>query len=366
MKLYRTLFLLPLALIAASCGSQTQTVQQNSIAFAPDSLKFEQAGGELTFYVTSSAPGIALYSDEDWVVSVEPPYSAYTEGTFTVKVKANPATSKREGSVVIKVGQTRASLPLVQDGLDPVEAGIEIPDGYTLVWHDEFDYTGLPNSSDWKYQTGDGGWGNQELQDYVAGAYNGTNIADVSDGTLKIHAKKLDGKVRSARLNTRKGWTYGWFEASIKLPVGKGTWPAFWMMPSNYRSWPEDGEIDIMEEVGYHPNWCSATIHCTRYNNGGSATEHAEKYISTGQTEFHVYALEWTSEKMTFYQDGKSILTYKNNGQGYAYWPFDAPFYIILNLAWGGTWGGAQGIDESCLPATMEVDYVRVFQKQQQ
>lgn len=334
-----------------------------SIAFSPDSLIFEQAGGSATFFVTSSAPGIALYSDQDWVSSIEPPYEAQYQGNFTAKVKANSTTSDRTGSVVVKVGQARASIPIRQEGLDPSSSDIVAPDGYTLVWNDEFDYEGLPDASLWKYQTGDGGWGNNELQDYVAGSYNGENIADVSNGTLKIHAKKIGGKVRSVRMNSRKGWTYGYIEASIKLPSGLGTWPAFWMMPSNYTAWPRDGEIDIMEEVGYNANYCSSTIHCTAYNNGGTAIEHAERFVSGAQTSFHTYAMEWTAQKMTFYQDGKSILTYNNNGGGYSYWPFDNPFYIILNLAWGGSWGGARGVDESCLPATMEIDYVRVFQR---
>ena len=365
MKTIHTLTILPFILLAVCCASQPAAeVPENSIAFMPEKLEFEQQGGELQFYVSSSAAGIQVYSDEDWVTSVEPPYCVEKEGNFTVKVKPNTLTATREGKVVIKVGQTRAYLPIVQPGLDPVETGIETPEGYVLVWHDEFDdYEGLPASADWKYQTGDGGWGNNELQDYVEGEYNGVKIAEVSNGTLKIHAKKIDGKVRSARMNTRKSWTYGWIEASIKLPSGKGTWPAFWMMPSQFTGWPKDGEIDIMEEVGYNPNYCSASIHCNRYNNGGTPTEHSERYVAGSQTSFHVYGMEWTEDYMTFYQDGKAILSYKNNGQGHDYWPFYKPFYIILNLAWGGSWGGAQGIDESCLPAVMEVDWVRVFQK---
>ena len=204
MKPIRILSLLPLIFFALCCRPQPVEVPQNSIAFTPDSLIFEQQGGEQTFFVTASAPGIALYSDQDWVTSIEPPYCAQQEGSFTVKVKPNSTTATREGSVVIKVGQTRTQLPIRQPGLDLEEVEIETPDGYTLVWHDEFDYDGLPASTDWKYQTGDGGWGNHELQDYVSGEYNGVKIAEVSDGTLKVWAKKLDGKVRSVRLNTRK------------------------------------------------------------------------------------------------------------------------------------------------------------------
>ena len=365
MKVFQTLPLVLLALLTASCApKQEAQVAENSIAFTPGELVFEQPGGELRFYVTASAPGIALYSEDDWVVSIEPPYSALTDGNFTVKVKANNTTEARTGQVVVKVGQTRAYLPISQPGLDPADVDIETPVGYTLIWHDEFDYEGLPNSADWKYQTGASGWGNHELQDYVAGEYNGEKIAEVSNGTLKVWAKKINGQVRSVRLNTRKSWTYGRIEASLKLPKGRGTWPAFWMMPANFTGWPKDGEIDIMEEVGYNPNYCSSTIHCNAYNNGGSATEHAEKYIASAQTAFHTYGVEWTPDYMKFYQDGKAILNYRNPNRGWDYWPFSNPFYIILNLAWGGDWGGAQGIDESCLPTAMEVDWVRVFQKQ--
>ena len=349
--------------LISTCTPQLADTPRISLAYAPDSLVFDQAGGEKTFYATSSPAGFSLIGDMDGIVSVEPPYCSGTEGTFTVKVKANSTTSERKGNIVINCAETRAYLPVRQPGLSEEEVGIQTPEGYTLVWHDEFDYEGLPNSAWWKYQTGDGGWGNNELQDYVAGSYGNTNIADVSDGTLKVWAKKIDGKVRSVRLNTRKSWTYGWFEASLKLPAGKGTWPAFWMMPANFTAWPKDGELDIMEEVGCNPNYCSATVHCLAYNNGGTSIEHSEKYISTAQTQFHVYAMEWSPEFIRFYQDGKAILTYNNTGKGYSYWPFDNPFYIILNVAWGGSWGGMWGVDESCLPTAMEVDYVRVFQK---
>ena len=151
------------------------------------------------------------------------------------------------------------------------------------------------------------------------------------------------------------------------LPEGKGTWPAFWMMPVDNdftaNPWPHCGEIDIMESVGYDPNVVVSTIHCTKYNNTGTAIESARKKVPTAQDEFHVYAMEWTADKMTFLVDGEPLLTYANDGTGEDAWPFDKPFYVILNLAWGGAWGGQQGVDESCLPAVMKVDYVRVFQK---
>lgn len=253
------------------------------------------------------------------------------------------------------------------EGAEYVEPAIAAPEGYELVWHDEFDAAGVssPSTDNWWYETGDGGWGNNELQDYVSGGkYNGVRIAEVSDGTLKITAQKIDGKVRSVRMNTVQSWTYGYFEGRLKLCKGKGTWPAFWMMPKNFRAWPDDGEIDIMEHVGYHENYVSSSIHCKAYYHSIGTQKTNEIHIPTATSEFHTYAVEWTPEYMKFYFDGKLHFTFNNDGKGDKNtWPFNAPFYLKLNLAWGGNWGGAMGIDESCLPTTYEIDYVRVFQK---
>ena len=252
------------------------------------------------------------------------------------------------------------------EGAEYVEPEIPTPAGYRLVWADEFNASGesLPDTSKWWYETGDGGWGNNELQDYVNGQYQGEKLALVSNGTLKIIAKKIGGKVRSIRMNTIEGWTYGYFEARLKLCTGKGTWPAFWMMPKNFTSWPADGEIDIMEEVGYHPNYVSSSIHCTAYNHPSNTQKTHEFLLATAQTEFHTYAVEWTEEYLRFIFDGVEHFRFANDGKNnYDTWPFYKPFYLKLNLAWGGDWGGAQGIDETALPATYEVDYVRVFKK---
>ena len=174
-----------------------------------------------------------------------------------------------------------------------------------------------------------------------------------------------DGKVYSGRVyaKVREGWTYGYIEASIKLPKGKGTWPAFWMMPVNFRSWPADGEIDIMEEVGYHPNYVSSSLHANAHvHTQGTQVTH-EMLCEGAEDDFHTYAILWTADNITTYVDGQVQLSYDNTGKGRDDWPYDNPFYVIFNLAWGGDWGGSQGVDESALPTTMEVDYVRVFQK---
>lgn len=357
-------FALIMLSMLSSCQVESSTVESSDkISVRPSELNVDSDAGKYTIHVEAT-DAFAIYSQAEWVTNIEPPYVFEKEGDVTIKLSENSTFNARSTNITIKCNDTYHRIPLTQQGKPLPDAdGMRVPEGYTLVWHDEFDYEGLPNSSEWKYQTGDGGWGNNELQDYVAGSYKGENIADVRDGILRINAKKIDGKVRSCRLNTRKSWTYGWIEAALRLPAGRGTWPAFWMMPQNFTAWPKDGELDIMEEVGYNPNYVSATVHCTRYNNGGTPTEHAEKYIRTAQSEFHVYSMEWTPEFIRFYQDDKAILTYENSGKGYDYWPFDAPFYVILNLAWGGSWGGAQGVDESCLPCALDVDYVRVFQK---
>jgi hypothetical protein len=256
------------------------------------------------------------------------------------------------------------------DGANYVQPEFTTPAGYNLIWQDEFNdarvggKAALPNTSEWWYETGAGGWGNNELQNYIAAVSGIDTCAKINDGALRITAKKVGSQVLSVRMNTSKSWTYGYFEARLKLPVGKGTWPAFWMMPKNFTAWPDDGEIDIMEEVGYRPNYVSSSIHCKAYYHSIGTQKTAEKYVATAQSEFHVYAVEWTADFVKGYIDGVKYFEFLNDhANNKNTWPFYTPFYLKLNLAWGGNWGGAQGVDESALPTTYEIDYVRVFQK---
>jgi beta-glucanase (GH16 family) len=246
---------------------------------------------------------------------------------------------------------------------------IATPEGYALVWHDEFNTNGkatLPNTAEWFYETGSHGWGNHELENYIPAVRGNDTCASVYDGTLKIVAKKSQNEVLSVRMNTHKSWLYGYFEARLKLPSGKGTWPAFWMMPKTFNTWPDDGEIDIMEEVGFRPNWISSSIHCKAYYHSIGTQKTAEKYVATAESDFHVYAVEWTPDYIRGFVDGEKYFEFLNDQQGNKNtWPFYTPFYLKLNLAWGGDWGGAQGVDENALPATYEIDYVRVFQKEE-
>lgn len=254
---------------------------------------------------------------------------------------------------------------------DEPEINIIAPPGYALVWQDEFNTSrqsdgkpAIPDAESWRYETGGHGWGNNEIQRYIAGSQGKDTCARIIDGTLEIIARKVNNEILSARMNSTRSWKYGYFEARLQLPKGKGTWPAFWMLPTDFNAWPDDGEIDIMEEVGYRPNWVVSTIHCKKYNHGIGTQKTGEKYIETAENEFHVYAVEWTENYIKGFVDGECYFTFMNDHNGdKETWPFDVPFYLKLNLAWGGNWGGAQGTDETALPATYKIDYVRVFQK---
>ncbi len=275
-------------------------------------------------------------------------------------------------SLVLDFGGNAANTVVKVSGLSLIEYD-EMPDTtpvnldeYNLVWYDEFNGSSLMTSK-WTYEQANPGWVNNELQYYVSGRTpKGTRVAEVSEGTLKIRAVKENNNVYSARIYGRKqlGFKYCYIEACIKLPQGKGTWPAFWMMPVNFTSWPADGEIDIMEEVGADAGKVSSSIHCSAYNHANKTQKTHEMDVSTAETDFHIYSMEWTPDYIRTYVDGNPQLTFLNDGKGdKATWPFNQAFYPILNLAWGGDWGGYAGVDESALPATLEVDYVRVYQK---
>ncbi len=346
------------------CGGDDDNGNYKStgeITCSPTELTFIANGGEQTVNVKSSGDWLA-YTSDGWI-KVNPQNSTEKTGVLTVKVDANGTYDDREGTVTVKTGNTRQVINVKQPGIPrpAVDPTMNVPEGYEIDWFDEF--TGISLGADWSYEVKNAGWVNNEKQNYV----NGNGVTEVSNGTLKINCKKMDGKIFSGRIYAKKnkGWKYGWVEARIKLPKGKGTWPAFWMMPVNESDgWPTCGEIDIMEEVGYHPNYTSSSIHCNSYNHTKGTQKTAERLTPGAEGEFHVYALEWTENYIQTYVDGNPLLHFDNDGAGNKNtWPFNKEFYVILNLAWGGDWGGAQGVDESALPVTMEVDYVRVFKK---
>ena len=237
----------------------------------------------------------------------------------------------------------------------------------TLVWSDEFDNTGLPDPSKWSYDTdgNSGGWGNNEKQYYTSGRLQNS---EVKGGFLSINAIKEDYqgfKYTSARLITKsKGdWLYGRIEIKAKLPEGRGMWPAIWMLPTDwaYGGWPASGEIDIMENVGYDPYVIVASAHTQSYYHSIGTQKSNRMTVADCYTNFHVYALEWEASEYRVYVDDTLYFTFKNEGTGYKVWPFDKRFHLLLNVAVGGNWGGAQGIDDTIFPRSMIVDYVRVY-----
>lgn len=303
--------------------------------------------------------------DADWI-SVTPSTGKKGESDIVVKVKENNSSETRKATMNLVYGNDVTEITVTQ--LSDV---INVPDGYNLVWSDEFNSGPVP-SSDWTIENWTPGHVNNELQTYTSREVDGKRTLEVKDGFLYINCfKGNDGKIYSGRMNARPetGWLYGYFEARIWLPKGKGTWPAFWMMPSNVdwnkNPWPYCGEIDIMEEVGANPNYVSSSLHTGNYNHTKGTQKTHEMYCKGAEEEFHIYALEWTEDAITTYVDGKVQLkvTREQMGEDHDSWPFYYAFYPILNLAWGGDWGGYKGVDESALPATMKVDYVRIFQK---
>jgi len=246
----------------------------------------------------------------------------------------------------------------------------EVDDGEVLVWSDEFDGEEL-DTTKWKYETGATGWGNKEWQDY-----RDEGNVEVSDGTLKITAKLVGegqkvGDYTSARINSIETFTYGRYEIRAKMPdwKGKGNWPAIWMLGEDLRSsgWPRCGEIDILEYVSYQADKVHFNFH-SKANNHMNDTNVSSGPVTleTAEEEFHNYGILWTETKIQCYLDTPDNITLSFDRPAEfdkSNWPFDHPFYFILNVAVGGGWGGLEGVDDSIFPATMEVDYVRVYQK---
>lgn len=244
----------------------------------------------------------------------------------------------------------------------------DAPAGYALVWADEFDHDGLPDLARWVYDTEANatGWYNNELQYYAV-----ANLANsaISDGQLHITARKerlsaadYGGQnYSSARLITHgiQDWTYGYFEISARLPCGKGTWPAFWLLGPDAMGYPDMGEIDLMEQVGSDPTAITSTIHTKAtegtYGIGDAVT------LAGACDALHLYRMTWTPSEITTSVDDTPILTFRNDGKGVASWPFDQPHYLLINLAIGGDMAGA--VDDSIFPVTLDVDYIRVYQK---
>ena len=236
---------------------------------------------------------------------------------------------------------------------------------WKLVWSDDFGYTGLPDSAKWNYDVGGHGWGNNELQFYTKQRLEN---ARVEKGYLTIEARKesWEGKnYTSARLITKgKGdWQYGKIEVRARLPKGLGTWPAIWMLASTIKlRWPDDGEIDIMEHVGYDQGKIHGSVHCKKYYHSIGTQKTAQVMVEDCSEKFHVYSVEWSKDSVKVSMDDNPFFKFANEHSGYEAWPFDNKMHLLLNIAVGGNWGGQKGVDETIWPQKMEIDYVRVYQ----
>ena len=230
-----------------------------------------------------------------------------------------------------------------------------------LVWEENFNQPVLDEST-WNFELGDGcpnlcGWGNNERQVYT------TQNHEIKNGNLIIHAKKELNKYTSTKITTKdkKSFLYGRMETRAKLPVGSGIWPAFWMLGQNIDQigWPKSGEIDILEYIGKEPHMVFTTLH-TQDSHGNTINTKKTKF-PTIEEGFHVFALDWTKDKMEFYVDDTLVYTFQPKVKNDDTWPFNKPFYFILNVAIGGNFGGP-AVDDSIFPQDFIIDYVKVYQ----
>ena len=237
----------------------------------------------------------------------------------------------------------------------------------TPSWADEFDVNGLPNNQIWGYDVGGGGWGNNELQNYTS---NDLDNAKVENGKLIVTAiKEVSGtrQYSSARLVTKgkKEMKYGRLEIKAKIPAGLGSWPALWMLASQttYGTtyWPDQGEIDIMEHVGYDPSIIHASVHTNIFNHVLGTQKTAKTTLPTFNSEFHIYRMDWTPDEIKVFIDDREIFAFKRQGVLWQEWPFNQPQHLLVNIAVGGNWGGLKGIDDNIFPISMELDYVRYY-----
>lgn len=231
-----------------------------------------------------------------------------------------------------------------------------------LVWQEEFNGATL-NEKDWNFELGNGcpnncGWGNNEKQIYTKDNHS------LKNGYLVINVlKNDDGSFTSTRITTagKQEFQYGRMEARAKIPTGKGIWPAFWMLGSNINKvgWPKCGEIDILEYVGREPHKVFTSLHTQ--DSHGNTINNKITQIDNIEEGFHLYAIEWTKDKIEFLVDNQSVYTFSPDKKDENTWPFNQPFYFLINVAVGGNFGG-HDVDNSIFPQEYTIDYIRVYQ----
>jgi beta-glucanase (GH16 family) len=308
----------------------------------------------MAFLILASACGSGTQSDTD-----------QTAGPTSTQEVDTTTTSAPETTTT-----TTEPPPTTTTIASPEPLAIEPPEGYELVWNDEFDGDSIDRSN-WTYDIGGWGWGNGEAQYYTDRPEN----ARVQNGLLVIEAdsEQFEGSYyTSARLLTQglREFQYGYIEARIKVPDGVGTWPAFWMLGANFgrdtedpddSNWPDVGEIDIMEYAGREPDLVLGTIHGPGYAGAGGLTKWNRQEFPIAD-DFHTFAIDWDYDGIRWYLDGELYSDKSRDAVGEREWVFDQPFFIILNLALGGTVGGSIGFDTE-FPQYMYVDHVRVYQQ---
>jgi beta-glucanase (GH16 family) len=340
MKQLLLFFLVSLLAVCYSCGKKDAPANNTP----PTNLTVNATvstdnSGNVSFTASATNASTYEYDFGNGVFQTVPSgivtYKYPASGTYTVNVIAKSAS----GQSISKSIQVTVTVTL------------------TLVWSDEFDTPGNPDPAKWGYDLGGGGWGNNELQYYT----NRTDNVIISGGTLKIIAKKeaySGSAYTSARILSKDKYSfkYGKIEARAKLPAGGGTWPAFWMLGNNISTvnWPACGEIDIMEHLGNQLNKIYGTLH--HPGHSGASGDGSNVTISNATTEFHKYTLEWSATAIRISVDDAVFYTFTNT----AALPFNQNFFIILNVAMGGNFGGT--VDPAFTSGTYEVDYVRVYQ----
>lgn len=337
------------------------TVQYSTVAGTAKAVEdyTEQQNQTLTFEAGETQKTIAL------VVVADDIKEGDDELTIQLAAPLNATLSKSSAAIIIRNDDTK--VPFSNTGYDAPTSYA----GYNLVWSDEFN-SGALDATAWTNQNGDGcslgmcGWGNNELEYYTDRSSN----LFFQDGKLIIEARKEAFNTRnytSSKLisSGKKKFKYGRVDIRAKLPIGKGIWPAFWMLPQDniYGGWPTSGEIDIMEMVGHDPARTHGTLH---FGPGPGSTSINRNIALTGGTlndQFHVYSIEWKQDQIVWSLDGTPFSTInKTDIPSNMIWPFNEDFFFIINLAVGGNWPGSPDAN-TYFPQWLIVDYIRVYQQ---
>ena len=376
---------------AIEAAGQAESLSEKRIVVPFDSSNFESATQNFTTIIqTTGRYKISVFgskgSGEVWIEDyVENQDQREYNITGSLKIAQN-STASIEGSPLasgehsmqvhksINFQVDSLVLELIQNNQDTKDTLVQNTEGekWELVWSDEFENAGLPDSTKWSYNIGNWGWGNNELQYYTSDKLEN---AKIEDGNLVITAIKdlKDSTWTSARLTTqgKVAFKYGKIEFRAKVPVVRGTWAAGWLLGDAYRdeiSWPYCGEIDVLECVGYEINDTTekginhATCHTRAYYFKQNNQIGSEIELDSMHSKFHTYSVEWYPNEIKGFVDGIHYYTYDKNANDQE-WPFNQSQNIILNLAIGGGWGGLKGVDQSMISQQYTIDYVRVFEK---